>query len=177
MARSNTFRPQSRTPRRQTSWTLGPLDNRTVSSTTAQLWTLAAGANTDGLTVIRIRGAALFALTTVSQAHGGFIGAIGIGICTLAAFTAGIGSVPTPITEEDWDGWMFHRYFQVTSNTASIADGVNAGSANLAIEIDTKAMRKLPNDMVIFGALEASDEFGVSTMTFDARTRMLVKLP
>ena len=103
------------------------------------------------LTVIRMRGHASIYLQSADAVGAGFQGAVGIGIATSAAVAAGVASVPTPIDEEDWDGWMFHTFFDIRAITATIADGVNAFAAVARIPIDSKAMRKFDEDMTMFG--------------------------
>ena len=64
-----------------------------------------------GLTLVRTRGQ-LFATLAVSSAAGdGYTGVWGIGKVTAAAFAAGLTAIPTPITEADWDGWLYWSTF------------------------------------------------------------------
>jgi len=95
---------------------------------------------------------------------------------TEAAFNIGVTAVPTPITEESWDGWLWHQYFDIRVVTATIADGVNAAGASVGFQIDSKAMRKLPLDSILYGATEVI-ESGTSLMEVQAQTRVLAKLP
>ena len=165
--------------RRLTAWGVGPESpGQTVNSTTPILWTSGSVLSSGGeqVTIVRIRGDLTLVLDTVSAALSGFAGAVGIGIVTTAAFTAGVGSIPTPITEEDWDGWMWHTYFTLRSVTATVADGANAVTNVLRVPIDTKAMRKQTSDMTLFGAIEASNEFGTASMSIVANSRVLDKL-
>ena len=92
---------------------------------------------------------------------------------TTAAFAAGISAVPTPITEVNWEGWMWHQYFQLFSPIAQQAS--NSGDNILPFEIDSKAMRKVGADMTVFAAVEAT-EVGAATLTGNLGTRMLLKL-
>ena len=132
----------------------------------------------DGLTVVRIRGELSVFLTASNQAHGGIRGAVGIGIANENAFTVGgIGSLQTPVTDVDWDGWIWHSFFTVASITATIADGSNAVGCVVRIPIDSKAMRKQPDNMVLYAAYEGRSEFGSVTTFLDLDCRVLVKLP
>jgi len=161
-------RGRTQSVRRSTEWNIGVEEvDGSRSATGSELWSGSAVPAAGGLTVGRIRGWCGLTLLSAAAAGDGFFGAIGIGIVTTAAHTAGSGSVPTPLTEEAWDGWMFHRYFDLRAITATIADGVNAFAAKVQIEIDTKAMRKLPLDMTLFGVTEVV-ESGTATMEIQA---------
>ena len=168
------------TRRRKTAWGVGPnADALTFTAPdVAQVWTNGVVLQNDSeATIVRIRGLVHLTLTTTNVINGGFAGAAGIGIATAAAFAAGQGSLPSPITEVDWDGWMWHSFFDVRSVTGTIADGANAAAASQIVEIDGKAMRKFTTDMVVFGSAEMSDEVGVAQASFGADCRMLFKLP
>jgi len=103
-------------------------------------------------------------------------GAVGIGIASLAAVTAGIASVPTPITEQSWEGWLWWSAFGVLATTATEADGVNAFSTVAEFELDSKAMRKFGEDMAFFTAIEVV-ETGTASISVSHDTRMLFALP
>ena len=163
--------------RRETAWTIGPQEvDGSHSSTSTSLWSGTVVPAIDGLTIIRIRGFVRALLQTATAAGDGFFGAFGIGIATDAAIAVGVTAVPTPLTEEQWDGWLWHSYFDVRSVTATIADGVNAAGATVAFEIDSKAMRKFPTNMTLYGATEVV-ESGTALVELQGQTRMLVKLP
>jgi hypothetical protein len=100
----------------------------------------------------------------------------------LPYIAVGVTAVETPITEESWDGWLWHSYFAVKSGgiidgTASTDDNqINGGSAVLRLPIDTKAMRKLNQEDVIYAAIEVT-ESGTSTARVHLNSRSLVMLP
>ncbi len=90
--------------------------------------------------------------------------------------------MPTPITEEAWDGWLYHRYFSITAGgtiaaatAAQQGDQVNSTTAALRLEIDSKAMRKIDVNEGMFAAVEVT-EHGVATMEWLFNCRMLFKL-
>ena len=114
--------------RRRSSWEEGTGGTSVNSFTASQSAFLgsALAISQDGLTLARTRGYVRAILTTSTGANDGFSGAIGIGIATTAAVTAGAASVPTPITEQDWEGWIWWNPFSVQSATSTLADGVNA---------------------------------------------------
>ncbi len=130
----------------------------------------------DGITLVRTRGYFRVVLDTVSAASSGFSGAFGIGLASLAAVTAGIASVPTPITEQEDELWLYWSAFSVSGVTATIADGVNAQSVEHFMEIDSKAMRKFEAGMAMYAAVEVV-EIGAASMFVWHDSRMLFKLP
>ena len=164
--------------RRLTAWSGGPASGtsgsvETISASGALLFGTASLAGEDGLTIVRIRGNFVARLSVVSGASAGFFGAFGIGKATAAAIAVGVTAVPTPITEDGWDGWIYHTYFQVFGQTATAGDSVQD---SLRMAIDSKAMRKLPEDEGIFAAIEVT-EVGTCTMEMNFDSRVLLKLP
>ena len=103
--------------RRLTSWEFGPGGTSETAFTTSSSAFLGSAvslvAGVGKVTVVRTRGSFLAYLNTASALNDGYSGAIGIGIASLAAISAGIASVPTPLTEMDSDNWLFHQHFHV----------------------------------------------------------------
>ena len=160
--------------RRRTGWEEGPGVNTQFSSAGSIAGILGAGQAfvVDGNTIVRMRGFFELILKTAVSAGDGFIGAIGIGVVDMPAFTVGVTAVPTPITEVEWEGWLWHEFFQLTSPT------VTAGiTSSMAIRhmIDSKAMRKIESDRTVYAAIEMT-EVGDSSITATLGTRMLLKL-
>ena len=164
-------------PRRKTAWTVGP------GGSTAQLNSASGNEFLGGalqvaepVTIVRIRGAGMVLLnTTVAGVNEGYHGAIGIGICTEQAFLAGQASVPDPLNEFDWDGWMWHMFFDIHAVTSTLSDGVNASSASLRFTVDTKAMRKIDEGEILYAKMQTVEN-GTATMAAWFDTRALVKL-
>ena len=180
MARQRGSRQVTAFPRRRKSWEEGPGGSITVS--------IAGAGNTvflgsfisptlDGLTLLRIRGALQFLLTASSVANGGMAGAFGIGLATVAAIIAGAASVPTPLTEQAWDGWLYWMPLQIHTVTATIADGVNAVTAQQAFEVDSRAMRKWKEEDGIYAMVEVGTETGVAVGELRFDSRVLLALP
>jgi len=159
--------------RRRTSWELGPGSCTEANITGVGSFFLgdAISPTLDGLTLARIRGRLSFLLTSVSAAGSGFCGAFGIGIATAAAVTAGAASLPTPITEQAWDGWLFWMPIQLLGVTATIADGVNAAAVYQEMVVDTKAMRKMNIEDAVYAIveLEVEEDTAVMEARFDSR--------
>ena len=121
-------------------------------------------------------------MTSCTAAFDGLAGAVGIGRTSFAATQAGVGSVPTPITEQGWDGWLWWSPFVIKSAGPIVAagvslqtDAVHSVSAAVKLDIDSKAMRKVPDDMALYFALEATIT-GTASMQWHVDSRMLFKL-
>jgi len=176
--------PGRQSQRRKTSWSNGPGQvglQTAITASVATLVNLGQSSLADGITLVRVRGQLLLFLENSSVGAGGFTGAFGIGVGLTAGFLAGAGSLPSPITDRSWDGWMYWNAFQVVS--ASILDGgaasdrdqVSGHTASHRVDVDTKSMRKLNSDQTVYGALEVV-EIGTATLQWGFDSRMLVKL-
>ncbi len=166
----------SRSQRRKTAWSIGPGGTGVTIVSTSSASFLGGGAQPiiDGLTVVRIRGELLIYLTLGTSTGDAFSGAVGIGDVALPAFTAGIASVPTPITEETDENWLWHSYFTVAAHNAT--ETAFNESAVLRLPIDSKAMRKQGVDRVLYAAIEVV-EIGAATLHAFLNCRVLDKLP
>ena len=175
MAQQRGLIRQARGPRRLTNWGGGPGSNAAASITSSTAFILGGGITFGAAgTVVRIRGNFQAFLLSYSSAGDGFHGAVGIGLASEAAFTAGIASLPTPITEAGWDGWLWHNFFGVHGGLAAGASAVGVSNPGVDIDIDSKAMRKVSDDMVIYAAAEVT-ETGVASMSVFLNSRMLLK--
>ena len=169
--------------RRKTDWNVGPEANLTaISSTSVVGWSSFVLPQVPGLTLIRTRGEFTAYLTAATALNDGFECAVGIGLASTAAATVGITALPTPLAEEDWDGWIFHQFFDLHApgpivQAAAALSTDNSFMSSIRIPIDSKAMRKVPdNAFALYGAIEVIVA-GTAVMAFQARTRMLFKLP
>ena len=163
-------------PRRQTGWDEGPQGNTTISSITSTIFTTGAQANIAGLTIVRLHGELLLTLNFVASALDGFFRcAFGICIVTENAFNAGAGSVPAPVADVDWEGWMVHQFFSIRAISATL--GNTEGPANFRMKIDSKSMRKVRISDVVVGVVECTNETGTTVMGASLTSRMLSKLP
>ena len=163
--------------RRRTEWTAGPLNSTVVSSTSsgALLVSTAQEAN-EATTVVRIRGEIALWLPVVTTIGDGFINfAAAIGIVSADAFTAGVASVPAPLADPDWGGWLWYHAGAslIGFETTEVLRGPIGA---VRIPIDTKAMRKMSPNEAIFGIVEFGTEVGTATVSFVMNTRMLFKL-
>ena len=167
--------PSRSSVRRETKWSVGPNDSSGASSSGQVLWTNGVVLSTESLaTIVRIRGFWDCWLTAGDAANAGFEGAIGLGLVSDEAFAAGAASVPGPISEVDWDGWMFHQFFNVkTQGAFNVASGLNM--AYQRISIDCKAMRKITDGYTLCGVVEHT-EIGTAVLAQEGNTRVLLKL-
>ncbi len=179
MARLSSVSRRVVVPRRRKGWEEGPgqIGLQAAISTSNNV-IMASGASLldDGSTLLRIRGMLTLQLTTATVAPGGFTGAFGINIVRGPAFAVGVSAVPTPITEQGLDSWIFWEAWSVTTVTATIADGVNAVGCTVRIPVDSKAMRKLDLGDVIYATMEFN-EIGVSILQSHFDSRVLLTLP
>jgi len=168
------YRGRPRSSGLSREWGLGP-GGTAVTLLSASGSSLLGSAITPAggeITVMRTRG--IFEASIVSQpdADGsGFFGAVGIGLATAAAHTAGIASLPTPITEAGWDGWLWHYFFSVHVNDITFAPNVDATQR---VEIDSKGMRKLDAFGAIYAAVEVV-EIGAASVNVFLDSRILLQ--
>jgi len=168
-------------PRRFTSWDLGPggddlptLDRVAVSSSTAVIVGTGVTPVSSRVTVVRIRGHISFNLTAADVQKSGFNYVAAIGVTDLDGFTVGIGSLPQPFTNTDWPGWMWQASGSIRTSVGALAVG-DPSINPVVIPIDTKAMRILRQNEVLFMAVDVG-ESGTATMDISAYTRTLLKL-
>ena len=166
------FRDQSRSQKRLTSWASGPDTSQdTISATGDTGWEFGTALDTESrATLVRTRGTILLTLSTGGGAGDGYIGSVGIGIVTLDAFTAGV--IPGPSQDPDWPGWLFHQEFAIVEGAA----GISNGSAFQRIDVDSKAMRKIGENEILFGSTDVVELGAGAIMQVTALTRMLFKL-
>ena len=168
--RRGSFPVRGRRPRRVSQWLFGP-DMQAIAFTVTgrSIWStgISSGLNQ---TIVRIRGVLGITLTAGGLADG-YFGACGIGLVAENAFAAGVGSTPTAFLDADWDGWIWHHFFDIRGFDA---DGP---APHQDVRIDSKAMRKWEGDeMTLFGSVDVV-ESGTAGVSFEADTRVLVKLP
>jgi len=164
-----------RHPRRRTSWGFGPgsVSATQVSATGESFLGSAVAPTTEGLVLTRLRGNCSAYLETAAAAKDGFHCAIGVAIVPDEGVAAGIGSVPTPLTDEDWDGWLYHRHFDLHVAAAAAIDSFQS---SIQFEVDSKAQRKFEAGNSIYAAIDVF-EVGTAVMQVFFDCRVLVKLP
>ena len=139
-----------------------------VASTAATL--LSGLAFEDPGTIIRTRGQIVIRPVANFAADVDIVGAFGIGLVSAEAFAAGVASIPELYTDSDWGGWMVIQPF---SSTFEFRSGVGTDMTQIALTIDSKAMRKVePNSVMVFVAESLTGAFVILD-----QTRLLLKLP
>ncbi len=141
--------------------------------------TLAAGAAVldqtfsfgEDVTIMRTRGSIWVGTDQTAAAEFPF-GALGLLIASDAAITAGVASLPTPITEESSELWFLHQHF-----AASFLFGDATGFASpssVRYDFDSKAMRKASQGEGIGVLVENSS--AADGLQYILKFRILVKL-
>ena len=166
-----------RGPKRLTQWGLGPGGSAGDSVSASSSVILGSGVTFGASgTVVRIRGNLQVVLASFTSSGHGYHFAMGIGVVTSAAFAAGIASIPTPLTEAAWDGWMYHRFGDVHGSLAAGSTSTGQGNgASFDTEVDTKAMRKVSDEMTVVAVIELV-EVGTAVVDIFFDIRLLLKL-
>ena len=178
MAHARRFTQRTSSSRRKTTWNAGPSQNAvaTISAAGSLLWDTGSAVALGGTTQVRLWGQYTLMLNVVTAIGDGFA-SYGLGICnvTAEAFAVGVTAIPSPITDIDWDGWLWHQLGGQLRGASTTELGVSPMEA-VRGEIDSKAMRKLRITDVTVGVLELGTEQGAATVVFTARTRVFDKL-
>jgi len=173
--------------RHRSSWTFGAATAgdgapQALSGSAGQLGGTQIQSLSDSQTIIRTRGELTIWLLSAAAAGDGFHGAFGLAKANTEAVIAGEPSLPTPIAQETWDGWFYHRYFSLFSGgpiaaatAAQEALQINNVMAAVRIEVDSKAMRKIDINESIYAMIEVA-EHGTATMEWAFNSRTLFKL-
>ena len=125
--------------KRGTFWGRSPADTGStgLAAATAVIDSTAL-AVAEGETITRIRGM-ISVKSDQAAANENYVGALGVCVVTDQAVAVGVGSVPTPYSDQDFDGWMLHQYFAGGVNFAS---GIGLWLPYERFEFDSKAQRK-----------------------------------
>ncbi len=102
------------------------------------------------------------------------LAAIGLAVVSDQAAAAGVGSIPTPITDDDSDLWFVHKFLMSNFLFASGVGFAEGQSAGMLYEVDSKAMRKVNDgeDIVVVAEVDAVIGGGVVVTTAG---RLLIK--
>ena len=157
-----------RGPQRKTQW-IGPAQQGFLTVTSGSSIIASSLAFLEPATIVRVRADFTFMPTSFASDLN-IVGAIGVGVVTEEAFTAGIASVPDPFDDADWGGWLLHKLFG-----AHFEFGTAVGTefpASISIDLDSKAMRKVNSGDTMIVVIESQ----VGAFSFSSPTRTLVKL-
>ena len=164
MARSR-FPRHSGGPKRLTTW-VGPADQGFVAVASAtkviiSSFVPAAASSMLMPTIVRTRGG----VSIKPAAFTGdamVIGAYGMAVVSTDAFAAGDAAVPGPFDDADWGGWFVWRSFSFHFEFFGTPTVITFPSS-IQHEVDSKAMRKVPdNSTVVIVAESAAGAFDIS---------------
>ena len=176
-SRSNLRVLLNRGHKRAVAWSLGPEGTSSFSSSGSVVVPTGTQALLNDTTIVRVRGVLTIFLQSASAALDGFVGAFGLAIANENAFNAGIASMNILITDANWNGWLYHTFYQLKAAIGPIADNEPSypGNQSVRIEVDSKAMRKIKLGDVLYGAYEHT-ETGTAVLGARFDSRILFKL-
>jgi len=111
---------------------------------------------TEDITILRTRGAVVAGLKGTG-ANETYLFALGLGLVTTEA--AAVLAVPLPLDNPDWDGWFVYQTkgFEIYSDDQL--------AQRVIMEIDSKAMRKIPSGQTLFLATQVFSGDGTSSLS------------
>ncbi len=138
--------------RRGTFWGRSPPDTAVTSlaAATAVLDSSSVPGGA-GETIIRTRGQIIVGS---DQAAGpeAWVGAVGFAVASDQAVAVGVGSLPTPYTDQDSDLWFVHQYF---GGKFQFLDATGFDAAQYQVfSFDSKAMRKIEQGQTLIVVVE-----------------------
>ena len=190
MARRSSFRGSGRTfparaVRNRPFWALGPggddlasMDSVGFSASGQSILGAGVTPTAQGLTVMRLHGFLEVQLQIASADLDGFSLAVGVGVVSADAFAVGISAVPKPFDDIDWSGWLYHWFGAIHAPNiigGAAGESTPTASDNLLVPVESKAMRKLSINDVLFGIVQVG-ETGTANMTVRLGTRVLLKV-
>ena len=162
-------------PRRQMLWSdiMTSLAAVGVVSAKVASGLSSTGISTSGATLIRTRGSATvhFDPTTIADT---MQWAFGLGIFSSDAFSAGVASLPGPITDVDYD-WVYYST-GVVGPVFSVTESGTDPTSNFRWEVDFKAMRIMKPNTSLGWVFEGLILSGGGTLDCGIAARHLFKL-
>ena len=151
----------TRAPKRMTSWLdLAPIATSLTATGGSILFVLdTAEKARRPFTIVRTR-LLVSIITDQVAASETQVGAIGMCVVSDQAVAAGVGSIPTPITDIASDFWFVH---QLLYNDFVFATGIGfQDGGSKQYEVDSKAMRKVNDaeDVVVVGEFSSAGSGG-----------------
>jgi len=175
MARSTArFTRGSHGSKRITEWGAFEVMGRVTALNATSIGTQSVGvvAN-ERLTIVRLRGHGYIHLDAGAVEESAVVG-IGLIIAPTEAFSAGVGSVPTPLTDMEAP-WIWHDVFAL-GPAVIVADDGGDLSRNIQFTIDNKAMRKFRTDEELGFVFEVDVISGTPNVDMFVAARQLFKL-
>ena len=164
--------PLGRGQRRQTLWLTGTTTRTSLAGGGSALVTSlnAAGLALRPFTIVRTRG--YFTIASDQQLATEFYeGAVGSTVVTDQAVAAGVASVPTPISEDASDWFVYDRI----ADEFVFGDATGFILGSILARLDSRAMRKVDLGEDLITVIEAST-LNTSGITITQYMRFLVKL-
>jgi len=160
--------------KRLTEWGAFEVMGRIIALTGTSVGNQSVGvvAN-ERLTIIRLRGHGFIHLDAGAVEESAVVG-IGLIVAPTEAFTAGVGSLPTPLTDMEAP-WIWHDVFAMGPAVIVGDDGGDL-SRNVQFTIDNKAMRKLRTDEELGFVFEVDVISGTPNVDAFVAARQLFKL-
>ncbi len=152
MARSRFVQRSFRAPRRGTIWGRSPADTTItgLAAGTAVLDSTSVPV-AEGETIVRTRGQIIVG-TDQGGAGEDWVGAVGFAIASNQAVAVGVGSLPTPYTDQDSDLWFVHQFF---GGNFAFGDATGFSPQGLSVfPFDSKAMRKFASGETLIVVVE-----------------------
>ena len=150
--------------RLQKSW-IGISSSSPVALSTTQglIVSVTLGEGTKSSVLLRSRGNLLISAVP-DAASDADMAAFGLIVVQQRAEIAGAGSLPGPF-EDDGADWLWHQYVPLDANPDTAAASNSIGT-NVRVEVDSKAMRRIPTDhaVVLMGELGFGNFASVSVM-------------
>ncbi len=152
MANRSRFRVV-RVHRRGTFWGRSPADTSfTVLAAGTSVLDSTFQAGAPGLTIMRTRGHIAVMTDQAAAAQEDQIGAVGFAVASDQAVAVGVGSLPTPYTDQDSELWFAFQYF--VNRTRIDSASVHSPSGLQIFPFDSKAMRKMATGETLIVVVE-----------------------
>jgi len=128
--------------------------------------------NVPNPTIVRMRGWLHIASSDVGAANDDVRWGAGICLVNSKQRTVGVTAMQLPLTNADWDGWMWWSTGIVREITGSLfADGMSFERR----EIDSKAMRKVSANESLIAVFETRNAAGTNGILISCGLRVLIK--
>ena len=125
------------------------------------------------LTIVRLRGHGFIHMDAGAALDSVVVG-VGLIVSPIEAFSAGVGSVPTPLADMEAP-WIWHDLFVLGPAVTATDDGGDL-SRNVQFTIDNKAMRKFRANEELAFVMETDVLAGTPTVDVFMAARQLFKL-
>jgi len=164
---------QGRAPRRETQWgsfvSTAPQNVPANSDLLFSRFTAAILAANTGtpLTVVRVRGM-FYVETDQIAASEDQLGAVGIAVVSEQAAVAGVASIPSPVANADWDGWLYWQ--PILQGNVFLTGAGFSNRTGFQYVIDNKAMRKIEDNESLVTVVGNSHATAGFDITFAKRT-------